>query len=176
MTFPPKRELYAYNPLLFLLDLLKGMKFVCSINSSFFETSSGWDLCFFGGECLPSADECKCPLGYGPDQTMFSETKNCAMPRMALEILFGCFLVLWLWIGWAYVRFASENRKKLRRIHTATTITHLALFVYMLWTTTINFAGKRARVRVADRLKLSLSLSLSSPFGVLVPVPQAKLQ
>jgi hypothetical protein len=63
-------------------------------------TSSGSDLCFFGGVCQELNDTiqqefCVCPQGYGHDFSFF-HSSNCALPDLTLEIFAGVISVVWL--------------------------------------------------------------------------------
>ena len=92
------------------------------------------DLCLFGGMCV-WGKECQCPSGYETDVTFFVTTRNCALPNMALEALFGCFSVLWVVVFYIYFKYIPKHKSGIKTIKAVTTIQHLSLFTYMAGTT-----------------------------------------
>jgi hypothetical protein len=83
------------------------------------KTSSGIDLCFFGGVCQEVVENnsisnqqqaCVCPQGYGHD-FVFYHSPNCALPDLALELFGGAFSLVWLLILIWYVSKIRHLRK-----------------------------------------------------------------
>ena len=119
------------------------MDFVC-FNKTQILIEEAWDLCFFGGACVSNNQsyECRCLDGYEADKTLFLNTRNCALPSFALEVVFGCFLFIWLIVGYVYAKFMwHSNSPGLRRIKIVTNVLHISLFVYMLGTMLTHTGG-----------------------------------
>jgi hypothetical protein len=81
------------------------------------KTSSGNDLCFFGGVCqemnetnVNQQEICICPVGFGHDFT-FYHSPNCALPHLALEVFGGTFSLVWLVVLVWYVQKIWYLRK-----------------------------------------------------------------
>jgi hypothetical protein len=88
-------------------------------------TSSGADLCFFGGVCLEldnssvnHQERCICPDGFRHDFVLF-HTPNCALPNLALEIFAGVFSLIWLVVFIWYMNKVRQLRGKTKVVQLA---------------------------------------------------------
>ena len=95
-------------------------------------TSSGGDLCFFGGVCM-NQTACVCPDGFGADRSLFFQP-NCALPAPAFAVIFGVATLTGLPLSVITV-FELSKRKK-RTLLTDAAWSSLLMMV-LLWATTL---------------------------------------
>jgi hypothetical protein len=91
------------------------------------------DLCFFGGFCdIDTFGDpyCICPPGYGPDTTLFVNTRNCALPVNAIQIYAGVFAFSWLVVlVVTLAQFASTNSRHAKTMRNLALAFHVCLLL-----------------------------------------------